>query len=581
MATLKAAMAELDHVAYVYKDYGDGLNLYTQRAWMGSHYPDESLGESPPDALDEQAEPFSGVTSVHARIDLKRFGWGGWQFQIGALDRGETVPELNFGDQAPGFDLSGAARLTFQARGTPGALVDFSVGGLGRWGGVFPGQPYHDTLIRHDLRVRLADEWTSYEIDLTGADLRQVGAGFALSAGSGNRVRGLAAVDVYVDEIRFEWDLPGLRPLWLRSYTPQPPTAPGAFINNFSFVYDQAMAIIALTEAGELHRARQLADAVVWAQAHERTYQDGRIRNAYANGAGISPPGWQSGQGEMYVPSPGYYVDGVWLEDYYADSTSTGVAAWVILALTRLYADLPGHSGYRDTALRLGRWVLDRQAEHGFTGGPEGFDGAQTEATYASTEHNADLVTAFARLAAVAPDAAEAARFEAASRHAADFVRSMLVTGDGAPYFATGTQADGVTPNTEVIPLDTQTWTLLALGPDTVPEAAAIMAGLERFAIPGGGYDFNTDCDGAWLEGTGQVAVLRQVMSDPGAAADLAYIDSQRLADGFIPSAAVDGITTGFDVSGLDMPWVYSHRGHVGATAWAALAEMGVNPLAP
>jgi hypothetical protein len=56
-------------------------------------------------------------------------------------------------------------------------------------------------------------------------------------------------------------------------------------------------------------------------------------------------------------------------------------------------------------------------------------------------------------------------------------------------------------------------------------------------------------------------------------------LESAALPDGSLPSADRDGVSTGFAVSGTDIPWVYKNRSHVGATAWLAFAQMGRNPF--
>ena len=91
------------------------------------------------------------------------------------------------------------------------------------------------------------------------------------------------------------------------------------------------------------------------------------------------------------------------------------------------------------------------------------------------------------------------------------------------------------------------------------------------------GFDFNTDKDGIWFEGTAQMALAYRARRDMAQANRL--INTLRTAqleasnsDGLgIVSASRDNLTTGFD-------WKYFKRLHLGATAWYLLAEQGFNP---
>src|SRR4051794_28274242 len=71
-------------------------------------------------------------------------------------------------------------------------------------------------------------------------------------------------------------------PVFLRSYEPGPNEAslpPPLALSAFS--YDNALAIIALVACKDLPRARRVADAFIAATRNDRTFTDGRVRNAY------------------------------------------------------------------------------------------------------------------------------------------------------------------------------------------------------------------------------------------------------------------------------------------------------------
>jgi len=146
-------------------------------------------------------------------------------------------------------------------------------------------------------------------------------------------------------------------------------------------------------------------------------------------------------------------------------------------------------------------------------------------------------------------------------------------------FYWTGTLADGVTPNPQAIPLDAQTWSVLAFGPNARTRRATAYAETHHQATYGKyeGFDFNTDRDMPWFEGTGQVVVADWVSGERDRARF--YLNELREAQATaangngqgIVAAPADGLTTGFD-------WLYFNRLHVGATAWFIFAEQRLNP---
>lgn len=100
-------------------------------------------------------------------------------------------------------------------------------------------------------------------------------------------------------------------------------------------------------------------------------------------------------------------------------------------------------------------------------------------------------------------------------------------------------------------------------------------------------FDFNChDGDGAWWEGTAQVAAaLQWLKRGADAAPMLARLRAAQLKDGSaagaLPAASRCGLTTGFSrsfLNGKTVPWVYTNWPHIGATAWFTFATLGVNP---
>ncbi len=130
-----------------------------------------------------------------------------------------------------------------------------------------------------------------------------------------------------------------------------------------AYLYDDAVAAIALVGCGAPERARHIGDAILAALDLDRAWHDGRLRNAYAAGAVRQFPvklgGWWDKTQDR------------WLEDRYQVGSDSGNMAWAMLALLAL--DHAGQgAAYRDGAARIGNWVAgraDTRGAGGFTGG--------------------------------------------------------------------------------------------------------------------------------------------------------------------------------------------------------------------
>ena len=97
----------------VYKDFGDGMNRYTQRAALNPDAKNEPV-------LDETAPSPFGTSCIKVTYPLVTNDWNGFIFITGKLPGGSIVPELDFGATNTGQDLRGAKRLKFKARGEKG-----------------------------------------------------------------------------------------------------------------------------------------------------------------------------------------------------------------------------------------------------------------------------------------------------------------------------------------------------------------------------------------------------------------------------------------------------------------------------
>lgn len=186
--------------------------------------------------------------------------------------------------------------------------------------------------------------------------------------------------------------------------------------SNYAYLYDNALALMALSSVGADYPAQKIADAMVFAQGHDRAFNDGRLRNAYVSGDPKSDSGRSIIASKVTIRLPGFWQDGRWQEDSYTVSTSTGNMAWAILSLCMAAESAPAdkREAYIETAVRAADFVLTlKSVAGGFTAGYEGWDDAQVNVTYKSTEHNIALIHAFRAIAdAVAPqDPVKAAAF--------------------------------------------------------------------------------------------------------------------------------------------------------------------------
>ncbi|MDR2487559.1 MAG: hypothetical protein LBD12_06280 [Clostridiales Family XIII bacterium] len=555
-AYLEGQLKAMDKRLYVFKDSGEGFNNFVEKVWVGSN------NRNIP-AMTEQAAGQSGTSGIRAEIDFRRHAWGGYLF-------------ANDTSAKAGMNLSGAAKLSFYARGEKGGeQVAFYMQGLNAAGKVWQ---------KHFGSLKLTKKWKRYSISLKGLDLRRVTGGFGWTAdifGNGSK-----KIRFYIDNIQYAFSKARTQPLFLQSYASAKPGTEAARINSSAYLYDNAVAALALSYAGKHTRARQIADAMVYAQQYDRTFADGRLRNAYMAGDPRSAPGQKSPRGKAFAKLPGFYDPKAkeYYEDGYAVGTSTGNVAWAILGLCEVYRNARSVSGsakYLQAAERAADFVLTlRDDKGGFTGGYEGWEGGQTKATYKSTEHNIDLIAAFGQLHSLTGKQ----KYADGAAHAKSFVLSVYDSARGCFY--TGTEGDGTTVSKGVLPLDCQTWALLALG-KSFTDAAAVLQFMEADLAYGEGYSFSNDRTrpGVWLEGTAQAAVAHLVagIGTTGKAKHqklLAFLNRGRYADGSIPAADRNFISTGYYDAGTGAPVLYGKRKHTGATAWLSFAQQGRNPLA-
>lgn len=540
VAFLLRQLSREDGACPVYADFGYGANQFTQRARTGEA----------PDMDEAWTEgPRTGLTCVRARAEDSPAGWGGWMFVGGALRDGK--PSLSLEQPAP-RDMSAYSVLSFWARGAAGGeQVTF----------------YYGTSRGEVARkIALSLAWTRYElpVDPQDADVR-VGFGWAVD------VRRDGAAVFYLDDIRYEGGPVGGMRL-IESYAPAGPGTDEAVINNFAYVYDNALAALALLAAGEVDAARRIGDALVFCAQNDRAFSAGRLRNAYLAGGVAAPPGWET-DGKTFAQLPGFYSlqDRAWYEDEYADGSDTGNMAWAMLALNRL-ADETKDERYLQASALIGRFVADACAdwEKGyFTAGYEGFDGRSVKRAYAATEHQIDLMAAYGGLYALThgEEWLDLACLAAGAVHNA--------YDEEAGFFRTGWSDDRATAS--VTALDVQAWAALAfsgMGEAWRKRADAALAYASAHMMVDGLYGYSDNGTGVWHEGSAQMALALGGAAGEGI--------RRRLEDaavgGGLPAADRDGVWTGFyQRSGQKL--CYNRRAHLGATAWLVLLQYGYDPF--
>ncbi len=325
-----------------------------------------------------------------------------------------------------------------------------------------------------------------------------------------------------------------------------------------SFLYDDALIVMAYAARGlpdDVRRAKAIGDAMLFVQANDPDYSDGRTRASY------QPASLRDGKVEIGSPA-----------------SFTGNQAWVGMALARLY-DITAEQKYLDGALRLGEWIETNTADNerepfGYTGGQDA-DG--NPFTFKATEHNIDVTAFFTQLSQLTDDAVWAERAAVASR----FVEAMQDESDG--HLWTGTNPDGTTTNYYPIPEDPQAWSYLA----TLDErySSSLSWTIDNLHATDGPYQgpsfSNADVSKVWFEGSGQLALALRATGAPEhldyvhtilSSAELAQREAVNGDGKGIVASSSDGLDTGFGD-------LYYASLHTGATSWYLLAITGYNPF--
>jgi len=167
----------------VYTEKMSRMNHYIPSGYMGD-YSDLKVNDRWKD------QPRAGKTCIRIEYTPKMSqgaGWAGIYWQN---------PANNWGTRKGGYDLSGAKRITFWARGAEGgeALSEFKIGGI-------TGE-YSDTDTLAISDIELTKNWKRYEIDLSDADLTSIIGGFCWSANLDSNPDGVV---FFLDDIIYEF----------------------------------------------------------------------------------------------------------------------------------------------------------------------------------------------------------------------------------------------------------------------------------------------------------------------------------------------------------------------------------------
>lgn len=166
------------------------LVVYGEATDAATFVPSGWMGDAKSIKLDPMSKtnPKSGSTSLRCEFTANS-GWGAVAWQHPAQD---------WGDQKGGFDLTGAKRLVFHARGDSGGEeVTFGFGLIG------PEKKYFDTAKRSLGKVTLTKDWQRFEIKLddlkSSENLTRIKTGFVWSVASSGQ-----PIVFYLDDIRWE-----------------------------------------------------------------------------------------------------------------------------------------------------------------------------------------------------------------------------------------------------------------------------------------------------------------------------------------------------------------------------------------
>lgn len=173
-------------------EFFEPFNVYTDKNARGNHYsPSGWMGDYSDIAFTDawKENPHSGMSCI--KITYKPNAsqgarWTGMYWQN---------PPNNWGEKKGGYDLTGAKKLIFWARGEKGGerIEEVKIGGLS---GTYP-----DSDIAAAGPIILTKDWQEYSINLDGKDLSYISGGFVWASNLDVNPNGCT---FYLDDIRYE-----------------------------------------------------------------------------------------------------------------------------------------------------------------------------------------------------------------------------------------------------------------------------------------------------------------------------------------------------------------------------------------
>jgi hypothetical protein len=217
-------------------------------------------------------------------------------------------------------------------------------------------------------------------------------------------------------------------------------------LESTAFTYDNAVSIHAYLLSGNadgLRRAEVLGNGLIYAQATNFPFNDGRFAQAYF----VNTP---SSDGAYVTPAA---------FPFYFYTSAVGDQSWAGMALSQLYRRT-GQTKYLTAALKVANWIVTNTYN---TLGPGGYSFGTNINQYnqsvpstngKSTEHNIDTYAFFTMLAELTHggSASNGMSWASLAQHALTFVMAMYNSSGG--YFYTGTLGDQITINPYPIPED-------------------------------------------------------------------------------------------------------------------------------
>jgi hypothetical protein len=247
--------------------------------------------------------------------------------------------------------------------------------------------------------------------------------------------------------------------------------------------------------------------------------------------------------------------------------TGTKSSAAAAVSLITYYESDPDDK-YLNTAMKGIDWVIGNCQDDnpGFTSGYNGWPKADAAVllTYKSTVDNLWMYAACKLLA----DKTGWDKYSEAAESAYTFLTENMYSSGDSRFFQ-GTAEDGISPVTNLVPVDVQSLAVLCLDNDSGMDNIGLAQAVD------GGYAYdNSAVNGSWLEGTAMVALaLKQIGNDEMAETVLSAMPGFQLPSGAFPQASIPELGTG------ELGRTINNWPDIGAAAWFILAVDNFSPF--